>query len=292
MQAWFVGGLMASVLTLGATATPALADPPIWRVRDADTEMVLFGSIHALPPGIEWRTAELDAALESADLVAFEILTPETEAEELRMMLPYLRYLIGDTPLSEVVSPETFARVSAAAERQGYPVQALDMMKPWAAALMLDMGAEEALGRSGDLGVDTVLETSLGDDRRKEALDTDALLLASIKALAEAGDAEGEAMLIEVLDGLDEDELDLSLEHAWAAGDIRAIEAEMTDMKLEAPRLYQALLVDRNQGWMPALTRMMETEGRVVVVAGAAHMVGDDGLPALLRKAGYQVEGP
>lgn len=291
MRAWFVGGLLALVLAV-TDAAPARADPPIWRVRDADTEMVLFGSIHALPPGIEWRTAELDAALDGADLVAFEILTPETEAEELQMVLPYLRYLIAEEPLSEVVSAETFARVQAAAERQGYPVQMLDMMKPWAAALMLDMGAEEALGRSGDLGVDTVLETSLAEGRRKEALDTDALLLASIKALAEAGDAEGEEMLIEVLDGLDDDELDLSMEHAWVAGDIKAIEAEMKDMKLEAPRLYQALLVDRNHGWMPALTRMMETEGRVVVVAGAAHMVGDDGLPALLRKAGYEVEGP
>lgn len=291
MRAWFVGGLLALVLA-AADVAPARADPPIWRVRDADTEMVLFGSIHALPPGIEWRTAELDAALDGADLVAFEILTPETEAEELQMVLPYLRYLIAEEPLSEVVSAETFARVQAAAERQGYPVQMLDMMKPWAAALMLDMGAEEALGRTGDLGVDTVLETSLAEGRRKEALDTDALLLASIKALSEAGDAEGEEMLIEVLDGLDDDELDLTLEHAWVAGDIKAIEAEMKDMKLEAPRLYQALLVDRNHGWMPALTRMMETEGRVVVVAGAAHMVGDDGLPALLRKAGYEVEGP
>ncbi|KQW86633.1 TraB/GumN family protein [Brevundimonas sp. Root1279] len=291
MRAWFVGGLLAFVLA-AADVAPARADPPIWRVRDADTEMVLFGSIHTLPPGIEWRTAELDAALDGADLVAFEILTPETEAEELQMVLPYLRYLIAEEPLSEVVSAETFARVQAAAERQGYPVQMLDMMKPWAAALMLDMAAEEALGRTGDLGVDTVLETSLAAGRRKEALDTDALLLASIKALSEAGDVEGEEMLIEVLDGLDDDELDLTLEHAWVAGDIKAIEAEMKDMKLEAPRLYQALLVDRNHGWMPALTRMMETEGRVVVVAGAAHMVGDDGLPALLRAAGYEVEGP
>lgn len=291
MRTWFLGGLLACVLAV-ADVAPARADPPIWRVRDADTEMILFGSIHALPPGIEWRTAELDAALDAADLVAFEILTPETEAEELQMVLPYLRYLMAEQPLSEVISPETFARVRVAAERQGYALQMLDMMKPWAAALMLDMGAEEARGRTTDLGVDLVLESSLPEGRRKEALDTEVLLLASIKALAEAGDAEGEEMLIEVLDGLDEDDLDLTLEHAWAAGDIKVIEAEMKDMKLEAPRLYQALLVDRNLGWMPALTRMMETEGRVVVVAGAAHMVGDDGLPALLRKAGYEVEGP
>lgn len=291
MRFWCLGGLAALVLAI-TDVVPARADPPIWRVRDADTEMVLFGSIHALPPGIEWRTAELDAALEAADLVAFEILTPENETEELQMILPYLRYLMADRPLREAVSAETFERVRAAAVAQGHEIQVLDMMKPWAAALMLDMGADEALGRSAELGVDTVLETSLPEGRRKEALDTDALLLASMKALSEAGDAEGEAMLVEVLDGLDHKRLDLTLESAWADGDLDAIEAEIGDMKRDAPRLYQALLVDRNHGWMPALTRMMETEGRVVVVAGAGHMVGEDGLPALLRKAGYTVEGP
>jgi len=285
-------GLLAAFLAGLLAATPALADPPLWHVRDADTEMVLFGSIHALPPGIEWRTVQLDSALENADLVAFEILTPANEAEEMEMFMPFLRYLIADRPLSEVVTAETFTRAVSAAAAQDMDVLSLQMMKPWAAALMLDMGAEEALGRSADLGVDTILEQSLAEGRRKEALDTSDLLLASMKALAEMGDDEGEAMLIEVLDGLDREELDLEIETAWAAGDIAPIEAEMRMMQEEAPRLYKALLVDRNHAWMPALTRMMDTEGRVVVVVGAAHMVGEDGLPTLLRAAGYDVEGP
>lgn len=285
-------GLIAALVAGLLAATPARSDPPIWRVSDADTEMLLFGSIHALPPGIEWRTAELDGALDRADLVAFEILTPETEDEEMAMFMPFLRYLVADRPLSEVVAPETFARAQTAAAAQDLDSLSLQMMKPWAAALMLDMGAEEALGRTADLGVDSVLEQSLTADRRKEALDTPALLLASMKALAEMGDAEGEALLIEVLDGLDREELDIEIETAWAAGDIAPVEAEMRMMQAEAPRLYKALLVDRNRAWMPALTRMMDTEGRVVVIVGVAHMVGEDGLPTLLRAAGYVVEGP
>lgn len=285
-------GLLPTLLACLLAATPALADPPIWRVSDADTEMVLFGSIHALPPGIEWRTAGLDAALQSADVVAFEILTPETEDEEMALFMPFLRYLVADRPLSEAVAPETFARALSAAGEQSVDILSLQMMKPWAAALILDMGAEEALGRSADLGVDTILEESLSPVRRKQALDTPELLLASMQALAEMGDAEGEAMLVEVLDGLDRDELDLDVETAWAAGDMAAIEEEMRQMREEAPRLHQALLVDRNHAWIPALTRLMDTEGRVVVVVGAAHMVGDDGLPSLLRAAGYEVEGP
>jgi len=285
-------GLIAFLAASLLATSPTKADPPVWVVRDADTEMLLFGSIHALPPGIEWRTTQLDAALDAADLVAFEILTPETEEEEAAMFMPFLRFLIADRPLSEVVSPETFARALEAAEAQDMDALSLQMMKPWAAALILDMGADEALGRLDELGVDTILEESLEEGRRKQALDTPELLLASMKALADMGDVEGEALLVEVLDSLDREELDVGIETAWAAGDIGPIVDEMRDMQAEAPRLYKALLVDRNHAWLPALIRMMESEGRVVVVAGAAHMVGDDGLPALLRAAGYDVEGP
>lgn len=294
MRAWWMSGLMALALAATAAVSPARADPPLWRVRDADTEMVLFGSVHALPPGVEWRTAALDQALAEADLVVFEILTPESEAEEMAMMAPMIRYLLGERRLSETVSPKTFARASAAAQALQFDPSGLERFRPWAAAVMLEMGADEAKGRSGDLGVDTSIETALPEGQRTEALDTDALLHAAMAALAEAGDAEGEALLIEVLDGLDKagDELDMETETAWIAGDLAPVLADIESMKAESPRLHQVLLVDRNNAWMPALKRMMETEGRVVVIAGVAHMVGEDSLPALLRQAGYEVEGP
>lgn len=293
MYAWLVPGLAAMLLAT-VQVSPARADPPLWRVSDADTEMVLFGSVHALPPGVDWRTEDLDRALASADLVVFEIVTPDTEEEEMAMMLPMMRYIIGMQPLSATVSGSTFARARLAAEAVDLEPGVLEMFRPWAAAFMLEMGGDEAKGRSGDLGVDTILETGLRDDQRTEALDTDALLHASMAALAEDGDAEGEALLIEVLDSLDEaeDALDMEMENAWLVGDLEPIRAEMASMKAEAPRLYQVLMTDRNHGWMPALRRMMETEGRVVVIVGVAHMVGEDGLPTLLRQAGYTVEGP
>lgn len=292
MRQWWISGLAALALSVASPAV-ARADPPVWRVSDADTEMVLFGSIHALPEGVDWRSEALDKALAGADLVVFEILTPTSEEEETAAFMPMLRYLVSPQPLHAVVSAETYARALAHAKAQGFEPPMFDMLRPWAAAMMLDMGADEARGRSGDLGVDTTIETALRPDQRTEALDTDALLHATMQALAEAGDAEGEQLLIETLDALDEEtELDMEIENAWVRGDLQPILDDMAAMKAEAPRLYQVILVDRNNGWMPALKRMMDTERRVVVIAGAAHMVGDDGLPTLLRQAGYKVEGP
>ena len=287
--------LLSCLVGLAILATgvePARADPPIWRVRDADTEMVLFGSVHTLPEGVEWRSAALDAALADADLVVFEVREPgeDDEAAAFAILLPFLRYLIGEELLSETISAETFARLGAAAERFDMPVEVLDMMQPWAAALMLDMAAEEALGRTSDLGVESQIEATLPEGQRTEALDTPEMLGAVFQALSDLGAAEGEALLVEALDVIESrTELDTGMDEAWMTGDMAAIQAEMDAMKAEAPGLFKVILIDRNHGWMPALTRMMQTEGRVVVVVGAAHMVGEHGLPTLLEAAGYEV---
>ena len=287
--------LAALALALSVlVVAPAKAEPAIWRVTDADTEMVLFGSVHALPPQVEWRTAELDAAIASADLVAFEILTPASEAEEVAMMAPLMGYMFATRPLREVLSAPAWARLEAFLIKREMAPEAFDALRPWAAAMMLEIAAAESEGATGDLGVDTVLEASVAPERRKEALDTPALLLSTIQALAAYGDAEGEALLVETLDWIEESESqpEWALEEAWAAGDTAAVAELVEEMRTEAPSLYKALMTDRNTAWVPALVRMMETERRVVVVVGAAHMSGPDGLPALLRAAGYAVEGP
>lgn len=292
MRQWWISGLAALALCVASPAV-ARADPPIWRVSDADTEMVLFGSIHALPEGVDWRSEALDKALAQADLVVFEILTPDSEEEEMAAYAPMLAYLVSPQPLHTVVSPGTYDRALAHAEAQGFEPFMFNMLRPWAAAMMLGMGGDVSKGRSSDLGVDETIQNGVRPDQRTAALDTDELLHASMQALAETGEAEGEQLLIEVLDALDEEtELDMEIENAWVRGDLQPILDDMAAMKAEAPRLYQVILVDRNNGWMPALKRMMDTERRVVVIAGAAHMVGEDGLPTLLRQAGYKVEGP
>ena len=281
--------LAALALALSVlVAAPARAEPAIWRVTDADTEMVLFGSVHALPPQVEWRTAELDAAIASADLVAFEILTPASEAEEVAMMAPLMGYMFATRPLREVLSAPAWARLEAFLIKREMAPEAFDALRPWAAAMMLEIAAAESEGATGDLGVDTVLEASVAPERRKEALDTPALLLSTIQALAAYGDAEGEALLVETLDWIEESETqpEWALEEAWAAGDTAAVAELVEEMRTEAPSLYKALMTDRNTAWVPALVRMMESERRVVVVVGAAHMSGPDGLP------GYAVEGP
>jgi uncharacterized protein YbaP (TraB family) len=81
-----------------------------------------------------------------------------------------------------------------------------------------------------------------------------------------------------------------ALADAWKAGDAPAVErVVLKELKAE-PRMYQRLLVDRNRNWLPAIEALFARSGRAFVVVGAAHLVGPDGLLAMLKAKGYAIE--
>ena len=80
------------------------------------------------------------------------------------------------------------------------------------------------------------------------------------------------------------------LADAWKAGDAPTVERIVLQDLRQEPRMYQRLLVDRNRAWLPQILALFARSGRAFVVVGAAHLVGPDGLLALLRAKGYAVE--
>jgi uncharacterized protein len=66
----------------------------------------------------------------------------------------------------------------------------------------------------------------------------------------------------------------------------RIVQAEL---KAE-PQMYQRLLVDRNKAWLPKIEALFTRSGHALVVVGAAHLVGADGVVAMLKAKGYTVE--
>ena len=76
---------------------------------------------------------------------------------------------------------------------------------------------------------------------------------------------------------------------AWSFGNIAAMEKMTLDEMKDAPELYQRLLVQRNQNWIPHVEACIKDSSGCFIVVGAAHLVGPDGLPTLLAKKGYKV---
>ena len=76
----------------------------------------------------------------------------------------------------------------------------------------------------------------------------------------------------------------------WRRGDLGEAEQEVLEMKATAPDLYAKIGPERNRKWLPKILKALDARKNVMILAGAAHFPGPDGLIALLENAGHKVE--
>jgi len=278
---------LAAATVLIATPAPAAAEPAVWTIRDADSTIVLFGSVHLLPAGLDWRPATLDAALAEADDLWFETLTDDAASGLAARRLGVLP--AGESLLSRL-TPQGRARLQRQGERLGLSPAAVDHLRPWLADLTLSVAALLQDGAFADAGVERTLETAAPAATRRY-FETPA---EQIEFLAGAPEVDQLASLEETLRQLEEDpELFSRLVRAWLAGDQAAIEAlGVAPIRTLSPVLYERLLAGRNRRWAEIILARLAGSGTTVMVVGAGHLTGPDGVPALLRARGVAVEGP
>ncbi|MFA7263993.1 MAG: TraB/GumN family protein [Caulobacter sp.] len=279
-----------AALVLLLTATPAAAEPPVWTVRDADSTIVLFGSVHVLPADLDWRPDALDAALAKADDLWFETpVDAENEAAAGRAAMAS-GYLPADQSLSALLSPEGRARLDRVGARLGVSPAAIDRLRPWFADVTIGVVALMSQGASVTTGVERTLADAAPGARRR-AFETPA---EQIAFFADAPLADQLASLEDTLKQIDEDPAYYDrLIDAWVDGDTRAIEdLGLTPMKQVSLYLYDRLIVQRNRRWAETIAERLAGAGETVIVVGVGHLVGPDSVPALLRARGFKVEGP
>jgi len=277
--------LLAPVLALGLAACgeperewPA-PSPALWEVSDAGGPRGwLFGTIHALPDGVEWRTPTLDAAIGEAGVLVVEI-GGLGDAEAARTAFGAVSTSAGLPPVLERVDPGDRAALAAALERAGLEEGDLADTESWAAALRIANAARE--GEAGN-GVDRAL---LAQGLPVVALESLAGQYALFDGLAE----EDQAVLLAAVAREAGTGQERVLAEAWLTGDLATIEREAETGAMADPELRETLRDGRNRAWARRVERLLAEDRRPLVAVGAAHMLGEEGLPALLAGRGYTV---
>ena len=139
-------------------------------------------------------------------------------------------------------------------------------------------------------GVDVYFNNrALGDAKSVGELES---VQDQINFIANMGEGNESEFILMSLNDLEE--IASSIENlitAWREGDVQALaELFVDDMRLESEDLYNSLLLERNNNWLPIIERMFSEGGNEFVLVGAAHLVGEDGLLSLLEARGYQIE--
>jgi uncharacterized protein len=269
----------------------ARAEPPVWVVHGAHGTIVLFGSVHILPPDVDWEPRRLKAAVKRAHEIWFEIpldnasMAAASLAAETEGMQPP-----GQTLTAEL-SPSDQARLVKLAQTYAVPMEELDRLKPWLAEIRLSVASYRDLGASRDLGVEHQILQSARGDARQRAFETPQ---EQVGYLAQGALPDQIASLEETFDELEAGPAGFQrLIHAWLTADLKTVTAEALDPLAKAsPAVYRTMVVQRNARWLQAVLTRLDQPGDVVMVVGVGHLIGPDGLPALLRAKGVQVEGP
>lgn len=280
-------GVLAALVLAG----PAAAEPPVWIVKGKGAEIVLFGSVHVLPPGLDWEPAALRRAIADADDIWFELpIDPAAEAETARLATK-LGELPPEQSLFKLLPPEDADRMARVAQSYDASPMLLDRLKPWLAEIALAGAAYRKAGAVTGLGVEQALSAEAPPTAKRYAFETPAEQLA---IFADTPMSEQLASLRETLKDMEAkpDEFAL-LVHAWVSGDIAGLDREALEALREAsPDLFRRIVTERNERWVKVLQARLKGQGRAVVVVGVGHLVGPGGLPARLRALGYSVQGP
>jgi len=274
---------------LGA-AGAATAAPALWRVSSGPSEVYLFGTLHALSPSARWRTPLYDWIYARAGVVWFEADMGGADPAAVRQIVQ--RYgLDPQKGLTQKLAPQDVAALARQAD-----VARIDHLRPWAAALMLSMQPALSRGASVEAGADATMTRAAraGSKTVKafETLEDQARMFASLPEPSEVAYLSGVIRERAAPPRLRLPwEASGSLEKAWLAGDLARLGPDLAgDMKARNPALYEALLKRRNLAWADQLSAEMTRPGVELVNVGALHMVGPDGLPALLAARGFRVE--
>lgn len=281
-------GAIAAGLVWTACTGAAQAAPAMWEVRDRDSVVYLFGSMHVLAPNVRWRTKAFDHAYAAADRVWFETRA-DIGPDRIKALVD--RYGVDpDRSLTEKLSPTALATLRPVLERDGVPLEQVERLRPWAAAMMLSVAPMTQKGARVESGVDVATtQRARVAEKPIETLETIEQQLRIFADLPESAE-------LTYLDDVAREQLSpprdgVVLERAWLNGDMNRLGAALVDhMKAERPALYDALLLRRNLAWADRLDAVMrQGRGTDLVVVGALHMAGNEGLPALMRARGYTV---
>lgn len=284
-----LAGLIAAVSLW--QAAPAQAAPPVWIVRDADSEMVLFGSIHVLPPGLDWEPKALADALARADDLWLELpMDPAAQAEAAREAATRGVLPPGPT-LFQILPPADARRLMKVADAYGVDKATLARLEPWLAEVAVTSAAYARAGADMSNGVELTVSAAAPPTVKRQAFETPA---EQMRVLGEAPRDEQIRSLRETLTELERDPgAYMKLVRVWMAGDVAGLDREaLQPMRKASPALFARMVTRRNDAWVKTLDARLKGQGRTVVVVGVGHLVGKDGVPARLRALGYSVTGP
>jgi uncharacterized protein YbaP (TraB family) len=261
----------------------------LWKATGKGGTVYLVGSVHMLTQSYYPLDPAIDSAFSDSDLLVEEVDLAEMLAPDRQLSILMKSRLPGGQTLDKVLSAPTMALLNKFTADLGPAAEALNGFKPWMLATVIEGLELQKAGFDPSLGLDKhFYDLAQIAGKKVKGLETADYQISLFDQMTME---QQDRFLADTLKQLATEKANVTkLADAWKSGDAPTIERiVLTDLKND-PVMYQRLLVDRNRNWVPQLEALFARKGHAFVVVGAAHLVGPDGLLAMLKAKGYTVE--
>ena len=285
---WFAF-LLLCVAATAPRAEDAGHPLTLWRVDGAENSVYLLGSIHLLRAEDHPLPRAIDAAYADAEVLVMELDMDDLDPARTQAAFNSAGVMSDGTTLRELMGEEYYRAAEEAAAVIDVPLDMLASSEPWLAAMTVELMMLYRMGFDPMLGVEmTMTNRATADGKPIEGLETVEQQLGFLDGLPL--EAQREMLLQTLLQGAEMTGSVDALIDAWRRGDTATLETELLQGIEEQADLHEALIVDRNRRWAETIATWLDDELDYLVVVGALHLVGDDGVPSLLGQAGYGIQ--
>jgi uncharacterized protein len=267
----------------------ANAETSLWRVSKGNNQIYIGGTVHLLGKSDYPLPDEFEQVFRKIDLLVLEAdLDALSKPKEQAQLVRSLMYSNGTT-LKDKIKPKTFRALERYCKANNLTITAMQKMKPAMVVLTLTMAELKRLGLA-DAGVDQFfLEKAKSKGKKITGLET---AEAQINTLENMGKGhENELILSTLKEFKKTPEFMGDMKKAWRTGNLADLEqVGIKAMRAEFPELNKSLLTNRNNAWLPKIKAMLGTPERELVLVGALHLAGEEGVLAQLKKQGFVIE--
>ncbi|HUR40498.1 MAG TPA: TraB/GumN family protein [Verrucomicrobiae bacterium] len=273
----------------GPAPAPAHSAPFLYEIDGPKAKHFLLGSVHVLPASAHPLPAALDAAYEATSALTIEADLAALAAPELQGRMLGAARDLGKGGLQARIGKPLFARLQKHAAKLGMPTPVCEQFQAWFCALALELFPLQQAGFASEFGIDNHFYARATDDARPvSGLETAQFQVELFTGMSPALSRQLLAAT------LDEDtytsQSPEELYRIWRGGDLVALDKVLKELRQRYPELNALLLGNRNRAWMPGLLERFRSQTPQLVVVGAAHLAGSDGLLALLKAQGIEAK--
>ena len=271
------------------TVTSALAETSVWKISNGVQYLFIAGTIHVLARSDYPLPGAFNDSYRQSQKVYFETdIEGVNNIEFQKKMLTALSYKDGKT-LKTALKTDTYNRLASYCQSVGLPIEALHNLKPGVVSISLTLTELQRLGLAGS-GVDNYFyQLAIKDKKLIGQFET---VDQQLGFIINMGVGQENELIESTLDEIkDLPKLMKQLKGAWREGNSKRLdEIAVKNIRLEFPQLYKNLFLDRNNAWLPKIETMLNTNEIEMVLVGAGHLVGRDGIIDQLIRKGYKVQ--